>query len=274
MNGLKNRIIVLDLRGETHQVTPQEARQIHAFEGLAYDQLMILHDSQTKATAAFMRILNNDGSLSAACGNGTRCVASLLFKELGVTSLTLETQAGLLHCVQEGELVRVDMGEPRFNWQDIPLSEAFADTKRIELALGPQDNPLLHSPSVVSMGNPHAVFFVKDVQAFELEKIGPLLEHHPLFPQRANISLVQVNSRTHLTQRVWERGAGITLACGTGACAAAVCAMRLHLCERNVRVSLPGGDLFIAWQENNHVMMTGAVELERVGSFAMVFDHA
>ena len=160
------------------------------------------------------------------------------------------------------------MGQPRFHWTEIPLAEEFFDTRAIELQVGPIDHPILHSPSAVSMGNPHAVFWVEDVDAYDLGKIGPLLEHHPIFPDRANISLAQVVSREHLIVRTWERGAGLTRACGSAACAAAVSAARTGRTGRKVTVTLPGGDLVIAWRESDdHVLMTGPVEYEFEGRF-------
>jgi diaminopimelate epimerase len=189
-----------------------------------------------------------------------RCVADYLVAATGKTSFLLETSAGILAAsAAGGGLYSVDMGKPRFAWQEIPLSEPFHDTRRIELQIGPIDNPVLHSPSVVNVGNPHCVFWVDDVEAHDLARIGPLLENHPLFPERANISLAQVISRTHIKVRTWERGAGLTKACGSAACAAAVAAARLRLAERKSKVSLPGGDLEIEWRADDHILMTGPV---------------
>jgi diaminopimelate epimerase len=237
---------------------------------MPYDQLMTLHAPRTPGTDAFVRIYNNDGSESGACGNGTRCIADLLFKETGKDTLTFETKAGLLNCWKETTplLSTVDMGKPRFAWNEIPLAEKFEDTRAIALQIGPIDNPVLHSPSAVNMGNPHAVFWVDDVSAYELEKIGPLLENHPMFPERANISLANVRSREAITVRTWERGAGLTKACGSAACAVAVAATRLRRTGRSVTVTLPGGDLAIEWRErDDHVLMTGPVEYEFEGRF-------
>ncbi|HEY1544179.1 MAG TPA: diaminopimelate epimerase, partial [Xanthobacteraceae bacterium] len=162
----------------------------------------------------------------------------------------------------------VDMGAPKFGWRDIPLAEEFRDTRAIELQIGPIDAPILHSPSAVSMGNPHAVFWVDDVNAYDLAKCGPLLENHPIFPERANITLAAVKSREHFIIRTWERGAGLTKACGSAACAAAVCAARKRLTGRIVTVTLPGGDLRIEWRESDdHVLMTGPVAYEFEGAF-------
>ena len=211
-----------------------------------------------------------DGSDAGACGNGMRCVVRRLFEKTGQTAVTFETRAGLLNCWQgpQPALYTVDMGAPRFAWQEIPLAEEFRDTRYIELQAGPIDAPVLHSPSAVNMGNPHAIFWVDDVEAYDLGKIGPLLENHPMFPERANISLAHVGSRDHIVVRTWERGAGLTKACGSAACAVAVAAARLRRAERKVTVTLPGGDLMIEWRErDDHVLMTGPVEYEFEGQF-------
>src|SRR5262249_21765869 len=187
------------------------------------------------------------GSEAGACGNGMRCGSELLFKETGKRVLTFETTGGLLNW-WEGErpsVSTVDMGEPRFSWNEGPPAKKFEDSRGLDLRSGPMDEPTLHSPSVLSMGNPHAIFWVDDVGAYDLGKIGPSLETHPIFPQRANISLAQVASRARLVVRTWERGAGLTKACGSAACAAAVAAARLGLVEREVTVALPGGGLRI-----------------------------
>ena len=162
----------------------------------------------------------------------------------------------------------VDMGAPRFAWNEIPLAEEFRDTRAIELQIGPIDKPILHSPSVVNMGNPHAIFWVDDIGAYDLARIGPLLEHHPMFPQRANITLCKVVSREQIAIRTWERGAGLTKACGSAACAAAVAAARLKRTGRKLKVTLPGGDLTIEWRErDDHVLMTGTADFEYEGRF-------
>jgi diaminopimelate epimerase len=216
-----------------------------------------------------VRIYNNDGSEVGACGNGMRCVAALVAKERTDDVLLFETKAGLVQCWKaEGGLFTVDMGAPRLAWNEIPLAEEFRDTRAIELQVGPIDNPVLHSPAVVNMGNPHAIFWVDDVHAYDLGKFGPLLENHPIFPERANISLAHIVSREHIVIRTWERGAGLTKACGTAACATLVAAARLRRTERKVTVTVPGGDLGIEWRESdNHVLMTGPVEFEFEGRF-------
>jgi diaminopimelate epimerase len=270
MNGLGNEIVVVDLRREAVAVSAAEARAAAQPNGAPYDQLMTLHAPRTPGTDAYVRIYNNDGSEAGACGNGMRCIADILFKETGKNALTFETKAGLLNCWKgERPLVStVDMGKPRFAWNEIPLAEKFADTRAIELQIGPIEKPILHSPSVVSMGNPHAIFWVEDVNAYDLAKIGPLLENHPMFPERANISVCAVKSREHIVVRTWERGAGLTKACGSAACAAAVAAARLRRTERTLTVTLPGGDLLIEWRaRDDHVLMTGPVAYEYEGRF-------
>jgi diaminopimelate epimerase len=268
MNGLGNEIVVLDLRGTAIRVTAAEARAVAAARDTAFDQMMVLHDPVTAGTEAFVRIYNTDGSQAQACGNGTRCVAWALLRDDDRSRIAVETVAGILDVRREDELsFTVDMGAPRLRWDEIPLAEEFRDTTGIELQVGPIDDPVLHTPSVVSMGNPHAIFWVDgDVESYGLERVGPLLENHPVFPERANISLARVTSREAMTLKVWERGVGLTQACGSAACAAAVAAVRKDLTGRRVRVTLPGGDLLIEWRaDNGHVLMTGPVELEHEG---------
>ena len=270
MNGLGNEIVVVDLRRQAGTISTAEARAATQSNGVRCDQLMALHAPRTPGTDAYVRIYNSDGSESGACGNGMRCVADLLFNETGKTALTFETEAGLLNCWKGNEPLTstVDMGRPRFAWNEIPLAEEFRDTRAIELQIGPIDRPLLHSPSAVNMGNPHAIFWVDDVEAHELGKIGPLLENHPIFPERANITLANVKSPERIVIRTWERGAGLTRACGSAACATAVAAARLRRTGRKVTVTLPGGDLLIEWGEgDDHVLMTGSVAYEFEGRF-------
>jgi diaminopimelate epimerase len=269
MNGLGNEIIVADMRGRTDKVAAGAAIALAADPATQFDQIMAIHDARTAGTANYIEILNSDGSLAEACGNGMRCVTQMLAAESGSRHFAFETVAGILTGEERPDgLLTVDMGKPRFAWQDIPLAEPFADTRAIELQIGPIDAPVLHSPSVASMGNPHAIFWVEnDVWDYDLERFGPMLENHPIFPQRANISIARVTSRETIVLRTWERGAGLTLACGTAACAAAVSGARTGRTGRQVTVSLPGGDLAIDWRDDDHVMMTGPAELEFAGTF-------
>jgi len=269
MNGVGNEIVVVDLREHPAKIASEEARAAAQPGGVAYDQLMALYPPRTPGTDAFIRIYNSDGSEAGACGNGMRCVADLVAKETGKSTLTFETTSGILNCWKGADgLFTVDMGPPRFKWNEIPLAEEFRDTRAIELQIGPIDKPVLHSPSVVNMGNPHAIFWVDDVNAYDLARFGPLLENHPIFPERANITLAHIVDRDHITIRTWERGAGLTKACGSAACATAVAAARLKRANRKVQITLPGGDLSIEWRQgDDHVLMTGTATFEYEGRF-------
>lgn len=265
MNGLGNDFVVLDAREQPIEITSEVAQRIaDRKHGVGCDQLIVLEPSSN--ADVFMRIFNADGSEVDACGNATRCVALVLSEETGRKTATVETGAGLLRADVDGpERIVIDMGEPRFGWEQIPLAEPFHDTTGIELQIGPIDAPVLKTPSVVNVGNPHAIFWVDDVDAYDLGRFGPLLENHPVFPERANISLAQVTSANSLRLRTWERGAGLTRACGTAACAAAVAAARKKLTDRHVRVELPGGVLTIDWTGDNRILMCGPAELEFEG---------
>jgi diaminopimelate epimerase len=264
MNGLGNDFAVFDARRQPFRPSEALIRAIADRKlGVGCDQVFVLEPPTDPMADLFMRIWNADGGEVGACGNGTRCVAWLLARDGAGSSPMIETRPGVLACeVHEGGRVTVDMGAPRFEWQAIPLVEAFHDTRGIELQVGPIDAPLIHSPSVVNVGNPHCIFWVDSLDVVDLGRVGPMLEHHRLFPDRANISLAKVTSRNAITLRTWERGAGLTKACGTAACAAAVCAARKKLTDRRVTVTLPGGPLEIEWRESNRIMMTGPCELE------------
>jgi diaminopimelate epimerase len=267
MNGLGNAIIVADMRGRNDRIRPDAARRLNADPVTRFDQIMAIHDPRTTGTDYFVEILNSDGSTAETCGNGMRCVVQALVAETGRLAYIFETKGGIVSAREiAGGEIAVDMGRPRFAWHEIPLAEEFRDTRMIELQVGPIDAPVLHSPSVVSMGNPHAVFWVEnDVWSYELERFGPMLENHPLFPERANITIARVTAPDALTIRTWERGAGLTRACGSAACAAAVCAARTRRTGRMVTVTVPGGDLRIEWREDDHVIMTGPAEWEFSG---------
>jgi diaminopimelate epimerase len=269
MNGLGNEIIVADMRGASARVSPAAAVGLNADAATRFDQIMAIHDPRTPGTDYFLEILNSDGSPAQACGNGTRCVVQALAAETGKRLFTFETVAGILNAQEHADgLISVDMGKPRFEWDQIPLAEEFADTRAIELQIGPIDAPVLHSPSAASMGNPHAIFWVdRDVWSYDLDRFGPLLENHPIFPERANISIAQVTSRDALIMRTWERGAGLTRACGSAACATAVSAARTGRTNRTVHITQPGGTLLVEWRGDDHVIMTGPAEWEFSGTF-------
>ena len=262
MNGLGNDFVVLDARARPVPMTEAAAARIaDRLEGVGCDQVIVIEPPRGPADA-FLRIYNQDGGEVAACGNASRCIAELLFAETGKDTVVLETAAGLLHCIPAEGGVTVDMGAPKFDWQDIPLAERM-DTRTLDIKLGPIDKPVLFGPSAVNVGNPHCIFFVDDVAAHALDRFGPLIENHPLFPQRTNVSLAQVVKPDVIRLRVWERGVGITLACGTAACAVVPAAVRRQLASRKASVLLDGGALLIEWREaNDHITMTGPTSLD------------
>lgn len=272
MNGLGNKILVVDMRGRADRVRPEAAIALAADPATSFDQIMAIHDPRSEGTDAWIDIINCDGTMAQACGNGTRCVVQALAAETGRKSFVFHTRGGILQArEQEDGMISVDMGKPVFAWDKIPLAEEFHDTSRIELQIGPIDNPVLHSPAVASMGNPHATFWVKDdPMAHDLPRFGPLLENHPIFPEKANITLARIDSDHEITTRTWERGAGETLACGSAACAAAVNAARLGKTGRKVIVNVATSPvripLVIEWREaDDHVIMTGPAEWEWSG---------
>jgi diaminopimelate epimerase len=269
MNGLGNDFLVVDTRAVRVRPRPDVIQRLaDRRAGVGFDQFITIEGTNSGADA-FMRIDNADGGEVEACGNATRCVGWLLMRETGRPFASIETQAGLLNARPGGgyACISVDMGVPRFGWREIPLSEEFRDTRAIELQIGPIEAPVLHSPSVANIGNPHAIFWVDDVSAYDLARFGPLLENHPIFPERANISLAHVTGDDAITLRTWERGVGLTRACGTAACAALVSAARTRRTGRAATVTLPGGALRIEWDDRDHVWMTGPTELEFAGAF-------
>ncbi len=266
MNGLGNDFVVFDARKRSLAMDEAKARAIADRKtGIGCDQLIVLEPSARADVT--MRIWNNEGGEVESCGNATRCIADILFEEKKASRATIDTKGGFLVAEKGGErLVTVDMGAPRFDWQDIPLSEKFHDTRYIDLHVGPVDAPLIDRPSVVNVGNPHCIFWVKDLDIVDLAKVGPMLENHPLFPRRANITLARIDARDHVVIKVWERGAGLTKACGTAACAVMAAGFRLKRLDAKATITLPGGDLFMAIRESDgHVMMTGPVEYEFEG---------
>jgi len=263
MHGLGNDFVVLDARREPIAVDAAAVRVLaDRHTGIGCDQLIVIEQPRAPAAQAFMRILNADGSAAEACGNGTRCIARLIAEETGAARVQIETVAGVLAAeLLPAGRVAVDMGRARFGWRDIPLAREM-DTLSVDLAAGP-----LIFPVCTNIGNPHATFFVDDVEAVELDALGSRLETDALFPEHANIGVASIRDRTRIRLRVWERGAGITRACGSGACAALVAAHRRGLTERQATVVLDGGDLQVLWRDDGHVMMTGPATLAFEGSF-------
>lgn len=256
MHGLGNDFVIFDARVKDIKLSREQIQKIaDRKRGIGCDQLIVIETSKSFQEIYFMRIYNPDGSEAEACGNATRCVADLLMREDNVDQLVIETVVGALNCFRaDNGQVTVHMGEPKLSWDEIPVSEK-CDTLHL---------PLEGHPVGVSMGNPHCVFFVDgsvdDMGDDGVEKQGKRFETDPLFPNRTNVEFVEVLSPNHVRMRVWERGAGITQACGSGACAVAVAAIRRGLTERKVTVTLDGGDLIIEWPTDNaQVAMTGPV---------------
>jgi diaminopimelate epimerase len=256
MHGCGNDFVVFDERARPLGFTQARAAALaDRRTGIGCDQFITIERAPAgSGAAAFMRIRNPDGGEAGACGNATRCVAAVLAAESGAARLTIRTDAGDLPAeVLAPDRVSVDMGQPRLDWRDIPLAGP-ADTLRLDLGAGP-----LRDPAAASMGNPHATFFVADVAGLDVRALGPVLEHDAMFPERANIGFAQVLAPDRIRLRVWERTAGLTLACGSGACAALVNAHRRGLTGRRATLLLDGGALDVAWRDDGHVLMTGPV---------------
>jgi len=264
MHGLGNDFVVLDARTQPVALSPAQIRAMaDRHRGIGFDQIMIIRPG--KAAAAHIDMANASGEAVGACGNGTRCVAALLLDELARDAIDLETPSGLVHAGRAANgATTVDMGPARLAWDEIPLAREM-DTLHLDIGIDTDAGPVRDAVGV-NMGNPHAVFFVDDPAAFDLSAFGHDLECDPLFPERANIGLAAVGGDT-VTLRVWERGVGLTLACGTGACAALVAAHRRGLCGRKARVVLPGGPLDVEWRESDgHVLMSGPVATSFTGT--------
>jgi diaminopimelate epimerase len=264
MHGLGNDFVVFDERTASLGLTPARAAAIaDRRTGIGCDQLISIEPPPAGANAdVFMRIRNPDGSEAGACGNATRCVADLLFRQSGRRIQIIRTLAGDLPAeLRQDGLIQVDMGPARLGWRDVPLARPM-DTMHLDLTAGP-----VADPAGCSMGNPHATFFVPDLADVDVTALGPGLETAPLFPERANIGFVQVLAPDRLRVRVWERGAGLTRACGSGACASLVNAHRRGLAARRATVLLDGGELIIEWREaDGHVLMTGPATTAFTGS--------
>ncbi len=260
MHGLGNDFVVIDARGRADPVSENMARAIgDRHFGVGFDQLAVILDSDRADARLVFR--NSDGSLSAACGNATRCIAGMLFAKTGAKNLTLQTERGLLACEDAGNGVyRVNMGQPQLDWQNIPLARE-TDTLRL---------PIDGAPSAVGMGNPHCVFFVDDAETVDVATQGAAIEHHPLYPERTNVEFAEVRGTTEIRLRIWERGTGITLASGSCSCAAVVAAARRGLTGRKCRVRVDGGTLDIDWCDDG-VWMAGPIAHVFDGTFTTAF---
>ena len=264
MHGLGNDFVVIDRRKGTIALSAERMRAVgDRHRGVGFDQLVFIDPPKNGQADVAFRFHNRDGSEAGACGNGTRCVAAAVMAETGRDTLAIETAAGLLRAEKRGGgLYAVDMGAAGMDWRDIPLARD-CDTLTLPFTVGP-----LAGPTAVGMGNPHCVFFVPDAEAVELEKYGPEVEHHPLFPERTNVEVASVTGKDKIRLRVWERGVGITLACGSGACAAGVAAARRGLTGRKVEIAVDGGALSVDWLKNGHVVLTGPVAVSFTGELA------
>ncbi len=259
MHGLGNDFVVVDARGEAFDPDAAVRRRIADRRfGVGCDQLVILEPGRDGADLS-LRFYNPDGGVAEACGNGTRCAAALVMAETGARRLAIQTLNGRLEAEAAGGLIAIDMGEAKTAWRDIPLARDM-DSLHLGLSVGP-----LSDPVGTGMGNPHATFFVADLDAIDMASLGPELERDPLFPKRANIGAAQVTGPDRLRLRVWERGTGLTLACGSGACAATVAAARRGLTGRDVTLDLDGGTLQVTWREDGHAVMTGPVATAYTG---------
>ena len=263
MNGLGNDFVVVEARSAPFSPTAAQVRAIaDRAAGVGCDQLIAIEPGE--GVDARVRFWNADGEEIGACGNGSRCVGWLLMQASGKDHAVMESRSGLLVAIRAGErLVSVDMGPPRLDWREIPLAEPH-DTRALDVTLF--DHPALATPAAcVSMGNPHVVFFVADIASAPVATAGPAIERHPLFPEGVNVGFAQVLGRDRIRLRVWERGAGLTRACGTGACAALVAAARRDLAGRTATVVVDGGELLIEWRDDDHVIMTGPAAVDFAG---------
>jgi diaminopimelate epimerase len=263
MHGLGNDFVILDGRSTPIELNAAQTQAIaDRRRGIGCDQLILLEEAQSDGDL-FMRIRNADGGEVEACGNATRCVGKLLMDEKGTDHASIETLGGLVTADRAADQITVDMGPAYLNWQDIPLAHEM-DTLSLDITEGPLSHPV-----AVSVGNPHAVFFVDDAETIDLETVGPELEHHAFYPNRTNVEAAQVTSRSEIRLRVWERGVGITEACGTGACATLIAAVRRDLTDRKATVTLDGGALEIEWRDDNHVLMTGPTAMSYTGTWML-----
>jgi diaminopimelate epimerase len=253
MHGLGNDFVVIDARDRAVALTPAAvARIADRHTGIGFDQMVLLEPPRALEAQVFVRFLNADGSEAGACGNGSRCAVAYVLDRTGGDALALETISGILPARRGDDgLITVDMGVPRLSWQEIPLARA-VDTENVQIGIEELD-----VATCASMGNPHATFFVADLEAIDLVRLGPIVEHHPLFPERVNVGVAQVIGPDRLRLRVWERGSGLTLACGSGACAALVAAARRGLTGRSAELVLDRGSLTISWRDDGHILMTG-----------------
>ena len=257
MDGLGNDFIIFDRRKKSIALSKDQIVKIADRNNFGCDQVIFIEKDED--SNAFLRFFNSDGGEISACGNGSRCVAYLLMKENNSKKISLKTKSGILQAeLNDKDLVSINMGQPNFEWNKIPLSKKI-NNKNLEIKINSKDGKELKGGFSLNVGNPHVIFFVKDFNQFDLKEIGPKIENHNYFPEKCNVSLASIKNRKHLKVKVWERGAGLTKACGTAACAVAVSGAVLELSERNVDIEFSNGVLNIDWKNDNNIYMKGAV---------------
>ena len=257
MDGLGNDFIIFDKREKPISLSKEQIIKISDRNNIGCDQVIFI--DKDKSSDAFLKFYNSDGGEISACGNGSRCVAYLLMKENNNKTISLKTKVGILQAeLNDKNLVSINMGQPNFEWDKIPLLKQM-DNKNLEIKINSNDGKEIKGGFSLSVGNPHVIFFVKDINQFNLEEIGPKIENHSYFPEKCNVTLASIKNKKHVKVKVWERGAGLTKACGTAACGAAVSGAVLKLNERCIDIEFPKGLLNIDWKKNNNVYMTGMV---------------
>ena len=257
MDGLGNDFIIFDEREKPISLSKEQIIKISDRNNIGCDQVIFI--DKDKSSNTFLKFYNSDGGEISACGNGSRCVAYLLMKENNKKKISLKTKGGILQAeLNDKNLVSINIGQPNFEWNKIPLLKQM-DNKNLEIKINSNDGKEIKGGFSLSIGNPHVIFFVKDINQFNLKEIGPKIENHSYFPEKCNVTLASIKNRKHVKVKVWERGAGLTKACGTAACATAVSSAVLKLSERYVDIEFPGGLLNIDWKKDNNIYMTGMV---------------
>ncbi|AHA27615.1 diaminopimelate epimerase [Candidatus Liberibacter americanus] len=262
MEGIGNKILVVDMRNRSDSINLHAINVLLSDEKTCFDQMMIIYSSKDTIADAFIRIINRDGSEAQSCGNGMRCVVRFLSMRMKKKSFVFETLRGTIKAKEnEDNSISVDMGEPIFNWKNIPLSQPFDSRDRDEFYLGPINDVVLRSPYILSMGNPHAIFFVEyDIYSYDLLGFGNIVKNHFMFPEGINLSIAKVTSCSSIDLRTCERGVGLTAACGTAACASVVASAYSEKTNRIASVNMPGGQILIEWCHDNHVILTGTAD--------------
>ena len=257
MDGLGNDFIIFDKRKKSISLTKDQIIKISDRGNIGCDQVIFIDND--KSSNAYLTFYNSDGGEIAACGNGSRCAAYLLMKENNNKKISLRTKVGILRAeLDDKNLVRINMGQPNFRWEKIPLSKEM-DNKNLKIKINSTDGKEIEGGFSLSVGNPHIIFFVEDFNKFNLKEIGPKIENHNYFPEKCNVTLASIKNKKHVKVKVWERGAGLTKACGTAACATAVSSAELKLTEKQINVEFKEGLLNIDWSKDNNIYMTGNV---------------